>query len=175
MRLGNQTRKPRFRDERREIDLPQTTMRRIHLPSKPIDPTIVEQPTFQVEDMSEDSKPNRTDLFPYAVSKDAQEAPALTWVRNHSSYMTVGGFLNSLQVVGVYVRGILLNLVVLAPLVLLTALIPARFHHSLLNYPFVATGIAFAVFAFALTVFLARGPTDLVNGCLLYTSPSPRD
>ncbi len=106
---------------------------------------------------------NERSSFPYPVNASGKETPALTWVRNHSSYLTVGGFLNYLQVAGVYVRGILVNLVVLAPLILAGAVIPAWFHHVILNHPFAATSLALLLFAAAITVFLVRGPVELIN------------
>ncbi|TWU17872.1 patatin-like phospholipase family protein [Allorhodopirellula heiligendammensis] len=113
--------------------------------------------------MIESEQHDSPDLFPYPVSKGEKESPATTWVRNHSSYLTVGGFLNYLQVAGVYIRGILLNLVVLAPVILVAAMIPAFFHHWLLNHPFAATGFASLLFVLAIAVFLANGPYSLIR------------
>lgn len=105
----------------------------------------------------------RPNEFPFPIKKAGREANALTWVRNHSSYLTVGGILNYLQIAGIYVRGIILNLMVLAPALLIAAAAIGSCHHVLLNHPFGATLTGVIAFMVAIVVFLADGPNRLIQ------------
>jgi hypothetical protein len=66
--------------------------------------------------------------FPYPITKGPSESRYLTWVRNHSNYLTPRGFLDYLRAAAVMLRGILVNSVTLLPLVLVGALLLAGWH-----------------------------------------------
>ncbi len=60
--------------------------------------------------------------FPYPIVDGPHESRYLTWVRNHSNYLTPRGFLDYLRAAAVLIRGILINFLILLPLLLLFAL-----------------------------------------------------
>jgi hypothetical protein len=60
--------------------------------------------------------------FPFPIADGPGESPFLTWIRNHSNYMTARGLLDYFRFAAVLVRGILLNSLVLLPTLLMIAL-----------------------------------------------------
>lgn len=60
--------------------------------------------------------------FPFALSEGPTESPFLTWLRNHSNYMAVGGFLDYLRIAAVLARGIFINALIFSPPLLLAAI-----------------------------------------------------
>jgi len=52
--------------------------------------------------------------FPFPLKRGAKESPYLTWIRNRSNYMGVGGLLDYARAVGVLIRGLAVNLVFVA-------------------------------------------------------------
>ncbi len=65
--------------------------------------------------------------FPFPILDGPNETRYLTWVRNHSNYMAVRGFLDYVRAIGVLVRGMVINMLTLLPCVLLVALAVAAY------------------------------------------------
>ena len=59
--------------------------------------------------------------FPFALTDGPSESRFLTWLRNHSNYMAVGGFLDYLRIAAVLARGIFINTLMLLPPLLVAA------------------------------------------------------
>ncbi len=53
--------------------------------------------------------------FPFPLTHGAAESPFLTWWRNHSNYMAVGGWLDYLRIAAVLLRGIFINNLIVVP------------------------------------------------------------
>ena len=53
--------------------------------------------------------------FPFALTDGPSESRFLTWLRNHSNYMAVGGFLDYLRIAAVRTRGIFSNALIFSP------------------------------------------------------------
>ena len=68
--------------------------------------------------------------FPYGI-----ESNHLAWIRDHASYLTVGGAVSHLAGVGTYLFGTLKNLLVVAPIMLMMALTFGKAHFLLLDHP----------------------------------------
>lgn len=99
--------------------------------------------------------------FPFALSDGAQESRYLTWVRNHSNYMAVRGFLDYMRITGVLIRGILLNFLIFLPVLLVIAIGLAYGHHWMLAHPFLLTGwtvslVLVSILLFPITVQLIK-------------------
>lgn len=77
--------------------------------------------------------------FPFPLTNGPQESPYLTWLRNHSNYMAVRGFLDYLRSIGVLVRGIIVNFLIFLPYLLVVAIGLGYSHHAMLKYPFYGT------------------------------------
>jgi hypothetical protein len=60
--------------------------------------------------------------FPFALTEGPNESRFLTWLRNHSNYMAVGGFLDYLRMAAVLLRGIFINMLMLLPPLLVAAI-----------------------------------------------------
>lgn len=60
--------------------------------------------------------------FPFPLTHGAAESPFLTWWRNHSNYMAVGGWLDYLRIAAVLLRGIFINNLIVVPPLLFLAL-----------------------------------------------------
>jgi hypothetical protein len=82
--------------------------------------------------------------FPFPLTDGPQESKYLTWLRNHSNYMAVRGFLDYLRSFGVLVRGIVVNFLIFLPLLLFIAIGLAYCHHWMLEHPYRLTLIAMA-------------------------------
>ena len=133
--------------------------------------------------------------FPFALSDTNEESKYLTWLRNHSNYLAVGGALNSLGAIAIYVRGVFGNLLILMPVLILAGALLGGWHSQLYNNPFAFTKWFLLYGLSALLLFFGYEtgsrfalPTTavgrlgrladvfaLIIACLLYTSPSPRD
>lgn len=66
--------------------------------------------------------PVRYGDFPFPLTHGAAESPFLTWWRNHSNYMAVGGWLDYLRIAAVLLRGIFINNLIVVPPLLFIAL-----------------------------------------------------
>ena len=77
--------------------------------------------------------------FPFALSDTNEESKYLTWLRNHSNYLAVGGALNSLGAIAIYVRGVFGNLLILMPVLILAGALLGGWHSQLYNNPFAFT------------------------------------
>lgn len=80
--------------------------------------------------------------FPFPLTEGPDESRYLTWLRNHSNYMAVRGFLDYLRSAGVLVRGIIVNFLIFLPWLLLVAIVLGYAHHFMLDNPFLLTWIA---------------------------------
>ncbi|MEX1027234.1 MAG: patatin-like phospholipase family protein [Candidatus Paceibacterota bacterium] len=99
------------------------------------------------------------------------ESPALRWIRNRSKYLIFGGRIRRLQIYGLAVYGVLINLFVTLPLVALAALLTkgfygdqlARFGEADRWYP--APGwpgtLLLGALAFAALLALLLGPVQM--------------
>ncbi len=99
--------------------------------------------------------------YPFPVSRGPEESPYLTWIRNHSNYMTARGLLDYLRAAGVLLRGMVINFLIFVPYLLALAIGLAYSHHWLRSHPFYLTlgvlGFAFVwVLLFALSVPILR-------------------
>lgn len=61
--------------------------------------------------------------FPYAQGDGEKESAYLTWLRNNSNYLATGGLLDYFRIFAILLRGILINLLVLVPLLLVVSLV----------------------------------------------------
>jgi len=77
--------------------------------------------------------------FPFPLTDGPTESRYLTWLRNHSNYMAVRGFLDYLRSVGVLLRGIIINFLIFLPYLLIIAIVLAYAHHWMLANPFFLT------------------------------------
>ena len=84
------------------------------------------------------NRPQRGE-FPFALSHTNEESKYLTWLRNHSNYLAVGGALNSLGAIAIYVRGVFGNLLILMPVLILAGALLGGWHSQLYNNPFAFT------------------------------------
>ena len=84
------------------------------------------------------SGPNRGQ-FPFPLSSTNEESKYLTWLRNHSNYLAVGGLLNSLGAIAIYVRGVFGNLLILMPILIIAGALLGWWHAELYNNPFAFT------------------------------------
>lgn len=60
--------------------------------------------------------------FPYPYVSGPRESPGVTWLRNHSKYLASRGGIDWLRMVAVLVRGIVLDILIIAPLLIAVAL-----------------------------------------------------
>ncbi len=77
--------------------------------------------------------------FPYRLTDGATESPYLTWLRNHSNYMVSRGFLDYFRAVGVLVRGIVLNFLIVMSMLLVVSLLVGYLYHSNLRSSTIST------------------------------------
>lgn len=84
------------------------------------------------------SQPSKGE-FPFPIMDGERESQVLTWVRNHSSYLTVGGFLGALQAGAAYTRGVIGNLIILMTLLIPIGIVLGLLHHVLIESPLVAS------------------------------------
>jgi hypothetical protein len=61
--------------------------------------------------------------FPFALTDGPHESRFLTWLRNHSNYMAVGGLLDYLRMAAVLLRGVFINALILLPPLLVAGLV----------------------------------------------------
>ncbi len=97
--------------------------------------------------------------FPFALSDGPNESRFLTWLRNHSNYMAVGGFLDYLRIAGVLARGIFLNTLMLLPPLLVVAVALGAAYGWMLKHYLIPWALALAVawvLLFPLVTMFAR-------------------
>lgn len=102
------------------------------------------------------------------LGPDDNESPALRWIRNRSKYLLFGGLLRRLQIYGLAVYGVLINLFVTVPLVALAVLLTTWLYGDELAeigaadrwYPAPGwpTAALLATLAFAAVLALLLGP-----------------
>lgn len=84
-------------------------------------------------------KEKRSGAYPFPLTDGASESPYLTWVRHRSNYMAIRGPLDYIRSLGVLVRGILINLLVITPWLLLIACAISLSYSKMAEYPFFVT------------------------------------
>lgn len=77
--------------------------------------------------------------FPFPLTGGREESPYLTWLRNHSNYMTPRGLFDYLRAAGVLARGMIINFLIFLPYLLLVAIGLAYSHHWMREHPFQVT------------------------------------
>jgi hypothetical protein len=103
--------------------------------------------------------------FPFRILETTEESIFLTWLRNHSSYLAAGGFVGTLSAIGVYVRGVFANLMILSLVFIPLGFLLGYVHYDLLMHPFYVSGFTLAVAIVSMLAFFAvrRGdPRDQV-------------
>ena len=73
--------------------------------------------------------------FPFPLVTGETEPKYLTWVRNHSSYLSVAGFIGALRAIAAYMRGVAGNLLILMPVLIFLGLVLGWFHFSISSTP----------------------------------------
>ena len=111
--------------------------------------------------------------FPFPVLAGEEESKYLTWVRNHSSYLNLSGVINVLQALAVYVRGVLGNLLIISPVLILLGTVLGMLHFTMVANPFWLTKwMTFAALICAIGFFAIRSansefrPPGRLAGCL---------
>ncbi len=66
--------------------------------------------------------------FPFPLPNGTKESPYLNWLRNHSNYMVTRGFLDYLRIAAIMMRGILLNLLIITPFLLILSVVIGHFY-----------------------------------------------
>ena len=77
--------------------------------------------------------------FPFPILDGAKESKYVTWIRNNSSYLKLGGLLGGLQAVATYVRGVIGIFAFLAPFLMLIGFALGLSHFWMIAHPFVIT------------------------------------
>jgi len=80
--------------------------------------------------------------FPFALSSGTEESPYLVWLRNHSNYLAQRGLLDFLRAGAVLLRGVLINLLTMLPLLFLFALLLTFAYGGWLNEELWGQGVA---------------------------------
>ena len=83
--------------------------------------------------------------FPFPLTGGATESRFLTWLRNHSNYMAVGGLLDYLRMAAVLLRGILINNLILLPPLLIAAIVVSMAHGWMLTVYMTPWALALAI------------------------------
>ena len=98
---------------------------------------------------------NQPGDFPFRLSDGDAESPYLIWLRNHSSYLSVGDFKGAFGAVAIYIRGIIGNILMLLPILIPIGIVLGLAHPWLIDEPLLVTRVPLTL-AIAL-VFLFFG------------------
>ena len=93
--------------------------------------------------------------YPFPVAEGPEESKYLNWIRNHSNYMAVHGLLDYVRALGVLLRGIFINFLVLLPYLLVVSVIIAASHLFLPGKPQFTVIAVFGSLGLALLYALA--------------------
>lgn len=88
---------------------------------------------------------NADDPFPFPIERTSSEPPLLAYIRNHANYLTPAGLVSVAQVLSVLFRGITLNLMVFAPLLVVASMAIAAVYGPGLRAGVPATSMMLAV------------------------------
>ena len=99
--------------------------------------------------------------FPFEHPDGPTESPYVTWLRNHSNYLAQRGFLDYARIVALLLRGVLVNLLVLVPSLLLLSVGFFFWQRNSVTFfdgtnwegAFLATGLAVAAAVFYMFAF----------------------
>lgn len=97
--------------------------------------------------------------FPFALTDGPRESRFLTWLRNHSNYMAVGGFLDYLRIAAVLARGIFINTLMLLPPLLVAAVALSTAYVWMLSFYMTPWALALAagwIVLFPIATMLGR-------------------
>lgn len=78
-------------------------------------------------------KPPNPGQYPYPRNNDALDSPALTWLRNHSDYLTASGFLGTIGAAAIYLRGFFGNLLIVTPVLMAIGIALGLMHRWILD------------------------------------------
>lgn len=101
---------------------------------------------------------NKQGQFPFPLTTGPDESRNLTWLRNHSNYMLVHGWLDYFRAVGVLVRGVLINSLIFLPYLLFMSLFAAISILFEFPPPFAATNTLLVLFVISIVAFAAGTP-----------------
>ncbi|MFK7843893.1 MAG: hypothetical protein AB8G77_01235 [Rhodothermales bacterium] len=99
-----------------------------------------------------------TGEFPFPITDGPEESRYLTWIRNHSNYMAVRGLLDYVRAVSVLMRGVLVNLLIFLPYLLVLSVLVAIASFMDHPHPFLFTKILVSLFAFWILLFPVLTP-----------------
>ena len=125
----------------------------------PLEPPILPAAGHQVDTVTADmAKTNpRIGEFPFPITKGTGESQWLTWLRNHSNYMAVGGMLDYARAIGVLVRGVLINFLIFLPYILGVSLLVAAAYIMKVP-PFIVTKVFLGLFVLWILIFAVMTP-----------------
>jgi hypothetical protein len=86
-----------------------------------------------------DSRGPQPGEFPFRLLNSDTESPYLIWLRNHSSYLSVGGFLGGLTAGAIYIRGIIGNVLMLLPVLIPVGVVLGLLHPWIIEQPLFAS------------------------------------
>lgn len=93
--------------------------------------------------------------FPFRLLGSEKESIYVTRLRDYSSYLTFGGLLTGLDAVACYVRGILGNLLIILPILLIAGCLLGLSHFFILSSPlFISTCLLVILAVCALAFFV---------------------
>ena len=96
--------------------------------------------------------------FPFPLRDSTSEPAPLQWVRNHASYLTVGGLHDYFVPIAVLARGIAVNFLILVPWLIVVSIILSFAHHWILNQEFLLLQIAAGVAVCMCLAYLVGTP-----------------
>lgn len=68
------------------------------------------------------------DTFPFKHEEKPDESEYLQWIRNNSNYLVEGGFIDYVRLFALLLRGIVINLLILIPILLLVSLLLSLYY-----------------------------------------------
>ena len=95
------------------------------------------------------SNPPKLGEYPYPREDDRFDSPALTWLRNYSSYLTAGGPLGTIGALAIYIRGVIGNLLIVTPLLMVVGIALGLLHRQIdANTERIVAGYGFVAMVF---------------------------
>ena len=96
--------------------------------------------------------------FPFPLTGSTTEPAPLRWLRNHSSYLTVGGLHDYFVPAAVLARGIAINFLILVPWLILISIVLSFSHHWILNQKYLLLQTAAAAAVLICLIYLVGTP-----------------
>lgn len=91
--------------------------------------------------------------FPFPITEGARESEYLTWVRNRANYMAVGGLLDYVRAVGILLRGMLVNFLIVLPNLLFLSVFVAVAKFYEMPPPYFITKALLILFGLSIFLF----------------------